>query len=102
MILNEYKNNIRKNEHFKVSLYTEVDLNNKEHTYMSLEFDSKLYNGSTVHANIPKIDFMIFDGDTIYDNISKCIKHIPKFNIEFETHLVKDSFITITDITPCK
>lgn len=96
MILDEYKNNIKKNKNFKVGLYTETDLNKEENTYMSLEFDSELYNGAIIHANIPKINL------NSINMINSNFNYHYSLDVEFNTHSVKDSFITMTDVTPYK
>jgi hypothetical protein len=91
MKLNEYKRNIKENKNYKVKLYIE----NKK-TYMCLEFDSEFYDGTIIHAIIPKINL-----NTI-DIVEEHLSHCQNFSIKFHTDLVNESFMLMNDVTPRK
>lgn len=92
MILDEYKNNIKKNKNFKVGLYTQ-----KDKTYMSLEFDREMEDNKIMHYIIPKISL-----DSVQPIIDRKRNSFPKYVVQFNAEFDNDDCMQITELVPIK
>ncbi len=81
---------IESSANHKIGVYTE-----RGNTYMTLDLDTILDDGRKMHLTIPKIDL-----NSLSINLNEGIYNTA--NISFDLKEVKDSYMTITDITKYK